>query len=139
MASRLASYLRDQVFPALFTAALAWFELLHWVDLVPVSQEIERDFGSYGLLLAVSAAVVASGAFIRESQDFGVANFLLTIVTGLIMLPPFIAARHSYTFGLDRGQLHIITVFAYLGLHVVAGIFVGGLWTVVLKTFQRYR
>jgi len=139
MTSRFASYFRDQIIPALFMAALAWFELLHWIDLVPVAREIEKDFGSYGLLLAVSAAVVASGSFIRDNQDFGVANFLLTVVTGLIMLPPFIAASHGYTFGLYREQFHILAVFAYLGLHVAAGIFIGGLWTVVLKTFQRYR
>ena len=135
--SRLAIYFRDQILPALFTAALAILELLHWIDLVPVAPQIERDYGSYGILLAVSAAIVASGAFIRENQDFGVANFLLTVVSGLIMLPPFIVAPEGRALGLYPEQFRIISVFAYLGLHVTAGIFVGGLWTVVLKAFYR--
>lgn len=137
MRSRLLRYARDQIVPAVVTAGLELFERAQWINVVPADPKIEQTYGSYGLFLAVSASLVSSAAFIRENQDYGVSNFLLTVLAGLAMLPPFIVAPYGYSFGLYPAQFSVVVNFAFLGLHVAAGIFIGGIWTVILKTFYR--
>lgn len=137
MRSRLSRYARDQIAPAAVTAVLELLERVQWINVVPADPQIERTYGSYALFLAVSASLVSSAAFIKEKQDYGVSNFLLTVLAWLGMLPPFIVAPYGYSFGLYPAQFSVVVIFAFLGLHVAAGIFIGGIWTVILKTFYR--
>lgn len=133
----LVRYLRDHAVPAVFVLVLTVLERADWINLLPFDPDIESAYGASGLALAVCAAIVASAAFIREGQDYGVLNFLLTVMGALAMLPPFILTPYGYTFKTYSVPLSFGPVFAYLGLHVAAGIFVGGIWTVILKTFYR--
>ena len=134
---RFHLFLRDHLAPVALTALVVQLEHARWITVVPVAPALAIGYGRGGLFLAAVAAFVASAAFIRENQDYGVLQFVLTVITAFAILTPIIAAPHRYAFGLQPFQFQILLVFAYLGLHVATGIFIGGLWTVVVKTYYR--
>lgn len=130
-------FIRDHGVPV--ALAVLFIELQHarWITIVPVAPTLVIGYGRAGLLLAAVAAFIASSAFIRENQDYGVGSFLLTVMVAFALLPPIISDPFRYALGLRPPQIQIVLVFVYLGLHVTTGIFIGGLWTVVVKTFYR--
>lgn len=135
--SRLHRFLRDHLVPIALTALFIELQHARWIVLVPVAPALAIGYGRGALFLGVTAAFVASAAFIRENQDYGVLQFLLTVMVTFAILPPIISAPQQYSLGLQPPQFQILLVFAYLGLHVATGIFLGGLWTVVVKTYYR--
>lgn len=134
---RFHLFLRDHIAPVAITALFIQLQQARWITLVPVAPALAIGYGRGALILGAVAAFVASAAFIRENQDYGVLQFLFTVLTAFAILTPVIAAPHRYSFGLQPLQFQILLVFAYLGLHVATGIFIGGLWTVVVKTYYR--
>lgn len=135
--SRLHRFLRDHLVPVALTALVLELQHARWIVLVPVAPTLAIGYGRGALFLGATAAFVASAAFIRENQDYGVSQFLLTVLVTFAILPPIISAPQRYSLGLQPPEFQILLVFAYLGLHVATGIFLGGLWTVVVKTFYR--
>jgi len=123
--------------PVVLAALFIEVQHARWITLVPVAPTLVIGYGRMGLFLAVVAAFVASSAFIRDNQDYGVGSFLLTVMVAFALLPPIISDPSRYALGLRPPQIQIVLVFVYLGLHVAAGIFIGGVWTVVVKTFSR--
>lgn len=135
--SRLHRFLRDHLVPVALTALFIELQHARWIVLVPVAPALAIGYARGALFLGVTAAFVASAAFIRENQDYGVLQFLLTVMVTFALLPPVISAPQRYSLGLQPPEFQILLVYAYLGLHVATGIFLGGLWTVVVKTFNR--
>lgn len=133
----LRRFVRDHGVPVVLAALFVELQHARWITIVPVAPTLVIGSGRAGLLLAAVAAFVASSAFIRENQDYGVGSFLLTVVVAFALLPPIISDPFRYALGLRPPQIQIVLVFVYLGLHLAAGIFIGGLWTVVVKTFYR--
>lgn len=134
---RFHLFLRDHLAPVALTALFVELQHARWITFVPVAPALAIEYGRGGLFLAAAAAFVASAAFIRENQDYGVLQFVLTVMAAFAILTPIISAPHRYSLGLQPLQFQILLVFAYLGLHVATGIFIGGLWTVVVKTYYR--
>ncbi|MBI2879117.1 MAG: hypothetical protein HYY19_05295 [Candidatus Rokubacteria bacterium] len=96
----LRRFVRDHGVPVVLAALFVELQHARWITIVPVAPTLVIGSGRAGLLLAAVAAFVASSAFIRENQDYGVGSFLLTVVVAFALLPPIISDPFRYALGL---------------------------------------
>jgi hypothetical protein len=134
--NRFVKVVVEAFVPGGITAALGVAQRLGWLSLLPANPVIERDYGTYGLVLGICAAIVTSGTFVKDGREYGFLKFLITVMIGLILASPFIAWRYGQQFGLAPQYFAILGTFAYLGIHVIIGVLIGGCWTVVVGIFR---
>lgn len=133
----LRDFVRDHLVPVAVTVLFVELEHAQWISLVPVVPALALEYGRGGLLLALTAAFVTSATFTKGDRQFGVLPFLLTVMVASVLLLPIVSVPQGYPLGLRPPAFRIILVFAYLGLHVAAGIFIAGLWTAMVRAFYR--
>ena len=135
----LIRFVIDQAVPTGLTAVLNLAPRFGYFTLLPLSIGIEREYGNYALLLGCTAALVASASFSRPATPFTVPAFVVTALTGVATITPFILGRAGVSLGLPPRQLDVAATFAYLGFYIVVGLLVGGCWSVVVRSVREAR
>jgi hypothetical protein len=124
----------DQVVPVALTAALNLATRSGLVTLLPLTAVIEREYGNLALLLGCAAALVASATFSRV--PFDLPAFVTTGLLAIVSAAPFILGRAGLTLALPSRQFDVVLTLAYVGFSLVAGLLIGGCWSVVVRALR---
>jgi hypothetical protein len=126
---RLVLLLTLYLVPVALVVAFFVVQTTGVVRWLPVAPEIERDWGHYALLLGVIAAVFAAGWY--DEREYGLPQFLLTVLVAVAMTLPVMMAPFAREFGIAPDTFALLSRATYVGFHVANGFLFGGAWTFV--------